>query len=101
MAIKNNGDGGKCLIFQLDTNSTKCPATEANCQLNTNSYFLNNYLLNPFTNQEVVQIPKFWLLSAFLLISWISMAIIVSFADTICFEILGNFEFYITSTSTG
>lgn len=36
---------------------------------------------------------QFWLFFLLMIISWIGMAVVVTFADAICFNILGKFTF--------
>lgn len=47
-------------------------------------------LLTAHNEMNVLDHPEFWLFVAFMVLSWAAMASVVSLADTICFQMLGE-----------
>uniref|UniRef100_A0A8D8M315 Major facilitator superfamily domain-containing protein 6-A n=2 Tax=Cacopsylla melanoneura TaxID=428564 RepID=A0A8D8M315_9HEMI len=58
------------------------------CSVSCDSNEIMSYLST--LQDDVTDTYQFWLFFAFLSLSWIGMAVVVSLGDTICFELLGT-----------
>lgn len=96
----------QCTYFEIesaivDKNVYKllCPNLESKissvCEVtNCNSSEVMNILRKVnVSDEEVEKYYQFWLFLSLMIIAWVGQAVIVSFADTICFELLSKYNF--------
>lgn len=96
----------QCTYFEIesaiiDQNSYKllCPNTESKissaCEVtNCNSSEVLSILKKVnVSDEEVEKYYQFWLFLSLMIVSWVGQAVVVSFADTICFALLSKYNF--------
>lgn len=63
------------------------------CDMACESALINEIITQPtLSDDEVYGAYQFWLLFLFMVIAWMSQAIVVSVTDAVCFEMLGKFK---------
>ncbi|XP_052752558.1 major facilitator superfamily domain-containing protein 6-like [Galleria mellonella] len=76
-------------VYQLETE-----LFHASCQINCNNSLLNEMLesVSESVNQnmQTQYTTEFWLFFLFMIINWVGQAVVVTFADAICFHLLGD-----------
>lgn len=103
--IMEEGRNERCLFLRVQSNHAQvngkdvilnCPK-DANyfnttCDLDCGDKYLADQLnANPsIENSDVITLYQFWLFFAFLISSWIGMAVVVSIGDAICFSLLNE-----------
>ena len=99
---------GDCIYFRVDTvkfdgsNIVHRPfcyneshKISTVCDMHCDMYAVNELIAQPQVgNSDLPSTYQFWLFFFFMVISWVSQAVVVSVSDTICFELLGKFIFY-------
>lgn len=95
-----------CLYFRIKTahfentsNVTpycKVPISTKECKVTCDEPAVNEFLSRrPIEeDSELLKTPNLWFFSFSMLTSWISMAVVVSIGDAICFEMLGESCFF-------
>ncbi|XP_014287821.1 major facilitator superfamily domain-containing protein 6 isoform X2 [Halyomorpha halys] len=65
---------------------------KAQCEMKCNNEIIEGLTRNPkIKDKDAVGLYQFWLFCISLVVGWVSMAIVVSISDAICFELLGDF----------
>ncbi|XP_069691840.1 major facilitator superfamily domain-containing protein 6-like isoform X2 [Periplaneta americana] len=65
--------------------------TTSQCSIQCNDHAITEVLRKPsVTDSNVADFYQFWLFFLLMVLSWISMAVVVSIGDAICFEMLGD-----------
>ncbi|KAM3968456.1 uncharacterized protein ACR2FA_005633 [Aphomia sociella] len=74
-------------VYQLETE-----LFHASCQINCDNNLLNEIFESASeSNSKTTEYTKeFWLFFLLMIISWIGQAVVVTFADAICFNLLGD-----------
>lgn len=63
-----------------------------NCSMECDNEYITGLTKNPqIDNSKAVTLYQFWLFCFSLIFGWVSMAVVVSISDAICFELLGEF----------
>uniref|UniRef100_A0A224XLK4 Putative transporter n=1 Tax=Panstrongylus lignarius TaxID=156445 RepID=A0A224XLK4_9HEMI len=101
LSPKHTEQIGKCMYIRLQNVEFQshmmvtpyCDSLqEASCEMSCDNAIISEIALNPkVKDDEVVHLYQFWLFVIFLVISWVSQAVIVSIADAMCFELLGDY----------
>ncbi|XP_055373884.1 major facilitator superfamily domain-containing protein 6-like [Condylostylus longicornis] len=65
---------------------------DVNCEINCEDHFLKSSLVNRGTlpDDEITQKYDFWLFCGLLLLAYSAASVVMSMADTICFDLLGE-----------
>lgn len=69
--------------------------TETQCEIHCQDSTVTQLLNEEITPEpaDATSLYQFWVFFVLLAASWVGMAVVVSVADAICFEILGKFFF--------
>ncbi|KAL4717839.1 hypothetical protein ACJJTC_000988 [Scirpophaga incertulas] len=72
---------------------TETTLFHTSCEITCNDTMVNDIFLSAtesHTNESTQYTEQFWIFFALMIISWIGQAVVVTFADAICFNILGD-----------